>query len=48
MVGPRVVSVDEGLCSNKLGDEAEEEEEEGVHGDRPAMDATEDEKSENS
>lgn len=39
MVGPWVVSVDKGLRSNNLGDEAKEEEEKGVHDDRPAMDA---------
>jgi hypothetical protein len=36
MIWPRVMPVNESLRSNDLSDEAKEEEEEGVHGDRPA------------
>lgn len=38
MVEPRVMPMYEGLRSSNLGDE-EEQEQEGVHDDRPAMDA---------
>ena len=40
MVKPREMPMDESLRSSNLGDEQEGEE--GVHGDRPVMDATED------
>jgi len=42
MVEPRVMPMYEGLRSSNPGDE-EEQEQEGVHDDRPAMDAIGDE-----
>lgn len=44
MVGPWVMAMNESLRSGDLGDEEEEEYDERVHGDRPAMNTTEDKK----
>jgi hypothetical protein len=45
MVGPGVMPMDESLRNSDLGDEGDDEEEERVHCDRPAMDGTGEEKS---
>jgi len=44
MVEPWVMAANDSLRSGDLGDEEEEEYDERVHGDRPAMDTTEDRK----